>query len=424
MMAESVNRGGVTPVVIRSSLPLLVAAQRLASGPVRRSENVVPAGRTVVGTGNAVMTPAGVIRPIDPLAIVNHTLPSGPAVMALAMLGTGKSLAAPEVGSMRPIAGKALSVNHRFPSGPAVIASGCALSRKNENWVNAPVGVICRMLLAAGSVNQRFPSAPAAMSAGPLSASGGVGANSVMEPSVVTRPILFPADSVNQRLPSGPATMAVGPLPAGSGNVPTMLPLIACFWIRLASFSTNHRFPSGPAVMPSGSPPRAMPAVNCSLRPPGVIRMTESAAADVAQRLPSGPLARPVGRLTGVKLRKLGGAAWAGRAASGVRSPATAENRSSRRQAEAGMRLTTPQSGRDEKAAVAIQEIRAKRARIGRDACGNAGRVLLPRPFDGPVPTTAAGGGTSERGNRPSGRCLASGCATGSTRHSDQGARP
>ena len=96
---------------------------RLPSGPA-----VIPNGRLpAVGTGNSVITPAGVIRPIlFPMTSVNHRLPSGPTVIPLGKLpavGTGNSVIAP-AGVIRPILFALNPVNHRLPSGPAVIPIG------------------------------------------------------------------------------------------------------------------------------------------------------------------------------------------------------------------------------------------------------------------------------------------------------------
>src|SRR6185312_6341536 len=55
------------------------------------------------------------------VASVNHTLPSGPAAMAVA--ATGNSLTCP-AGVILPSRPVNDSVNHRLPSGPLTIASG------------------------------------------------------------------------------------------------------------------------------------------------------------------------------------------------------------------------------------------------------------------------------------------------------------
>jgi hypothetical protein len=80
-----------------------------------------------------VITPAVVIRPIEPLVEVsppfaNHNAPSGPAVMPQGklMLGSLKQVTASVV-LIRPISLPRMLVNHRAPSGPAVMARGSLL---------------------------------------------------------------------------------------------------------------------------------------------------------------------------------------------------------------------------------------------------------------------------------------------------------
>src|SRR5260221_559641 len=92
----SVGRGkGVKPpaVVMRPILAVVPASsvnQRLPSGPA-----VMPSGR-LAGTGNKVMLPLGVMRPIAPALSVNQRLPSGPAVMPKAVPeGTLNSVTVP-----------------------------------------------------------------------------------------------------------------------------------------------------------------------------------------------------------------------------------------------------------------------------------------------------------------------------------------
>src|SRR4051794_37442083 len=93
------------------------------------------------------MAPAGVIRPIAPAKpeLVNHTLPSGPAAMPRCVFPpteSGNSVIVPE-GVIRPIAPgpivRSSEVNHTLPSGPAVIAVGQLLAlRPIVNSVIAP----------------------------------------------------------------------------------------------------------------------------------------------------------------------------------------------------------------------------------------------------------------------------------------------
>ena len=58
----------------------------------------------------------------------------------------------------------AISVNHSAPSGPAVMPPG--LPCPNENSVTAPPGVILPIALALTSVNQTLPSDPNAIEKG------------------------------------------------------------------------------------------------------------------------------------------------------------------------------------------------------------------------------------------------------------------
>jgi hypothetical protein len=78
-----------------------------------------------------VIAPDVVIRPIAPLRSVNHRAPSGPAVMASAPplgSGTGNAVITPAV-VMRPILLLVPSkVNHRAPSGPATMPRGVPLA--------------------------------------------------------------------------------------------------------------------------------------------------------------------------------------------------------------------------------------------------------------------------------------------------------
>src|SRR6516162_6535781 len=155
----------------------------------------------VLGTGNKVMAPLVVMRPIWP-ASVNHRLPSGPTVMKLgtvAPVGRGNSVMLPLV-VMRPILPALCSANHRLPSGPAVIPKGPLLC----------VLLPCPVLTL----------------------------NSVMVPLVVMRPIWPVSPSVNQRLPSGPDVMKKGVL--GTGNVVTVPAARAGATLRLTRPTQLH----------------------------------------------------------------------------------------------------------------------------------------------------------------------------------------
>src|SRR5258708_28867332 len=109
----------------RPILLLRSVNQRAPSGPVVMKAEVL----SDAGSGNSLMWPAGVMRPILP-GSVNHRLPSGPAVMSSEELlgGSGNSLIVP-VGVMRPILPLSplvfgmltTSVNQRALSGPVVM---------------------------------------------------------------------------------------------------------------------------------------------------------------------------------------------------------------------------------------------------------------------------------------------------------------
>src|SRR5437899_5239044 len=111
----------------RCSTPILFPKysvnHKLPSGPVVMSSGKLP----LVGTGNSVITPAGVILPIlSPPPSANHKLPSGPLVMScgrLPLVGMGNSVFTPAV-VILPIWFPEVSVNHGFQSGPAVILWG------------------------------------------------------------------------------------------------------------------------------------------------------------------------------------------------------------------------------------------------------------------------------------------------------------
>src|SRR5216683_2994624 len=118
--------------------------QRLPSGPTVMT--VRPLAE--VGTGNSVIVPLGVIRPIwFPMVSVNQRLPSGPAMMPigpavlpskpLVPVGRGNSLMLPS-GVMRPILFPWYSVNQRLSSGPAVMAERVLSAVRTENTVIVP----------------------------------------------------------------------------------------------------------------------------------------------------------------------------------------------------------------------------------------------------------------------------------------------
>src|SRR6266700_8263011 len=99
------------------------------------------------------------------------------------------------------------SLNHRFPFGPSVMPRD-PVFRLGADSLIFPSVVIRPIRLPLYSVNHRFPSGPAVIPPGSLTGVGTV--NSVIVPPVVIRPIFLPYSSVNQRLPSGPAVIAYG----------------------------------------------------------------------------------------------------------------------------------------------------------------------------------------------------------------------
>src|SRR2546421_11022104 len=104
-----------------------------------------------------VMVPVGVMRPMLLPIWVNHTLPSGPAVMSSGSpLRIGNSVICPP-GVILPIFASLLegsSVNHRLPSGPAAILTGLALGVGIGYWVILPLDVILPILFPPCSTNQ------------------------------------------------------------------------------------------------------------------------------------------------------------------------------------------------------------------------------------------------------------------------------
>lgn len=91
-------------------------------------------------------------------------------------MGTGNSVIAP-VGVTRPILLPANSVNQRLPSAPVVITRGSALRVGRVHSLTPPEGVIRPTLLALISANQTFPSGPE------LSPCGQAAAVTVLKPA-------------------------------------------------------------------------------------------------------------------------------------------------------------------------------------------------------------------------------------------------
>src|SRR5580658_7928694 len=111
----------------------------------------------------------------------------------------------PQAG-LRPILLPPHSVNHSAPSGPAVMSARPLPVAGAGYSVATPVVVIRPMLSPAYSVNHSAPSGPAAIPEGSDCAAG----YSVTAPLVVMRPILPVSYSVNHSALSGPAVMLVG----------------------------------------------------------------------------------------------------------------------------------------------------------------------------------------------------------------------
>src|SRR5882757_4337839 len=151
------------------------------------------------------MAPAGVTRPmaLAPPVSANHTLPSGAATIApgLPPDGTGNSVMVP-VGVMRPILRVSFSVNQTLPSGPLTIPHALLAFVGMAHSVNVPVGVIRPILLPVlfCSVNQRLPSGPAVI---PAESRPPGTPRSVIWPLGAAKPT--PCCFVYQTFPSGPA---------------------------------------------------------------------------------------------------------------------------------------------------------------------------------------------------------------------------
>src|SRR5215475_6921654 len=106
------------------------------------------------------MLPLVVIRPILFPRLVNHSAPSGPAVISRPPLivGVVKFVTVPSV-VIRPI--ELLLVNHSAPSGPAVMPYGPVIVG-SVKLVTTPLVVMRPIELSPLLVNQSAPSGPAA----------------------------------------------------------------------------------------------------------------------------------------------------------------------------------------------------------------------------------------------------------------------
>src|SRR2546428_256625 len=92
-----------------------------------------------------------VTRPILLEHSVNHTLPSGPAAMKAGRLfavGTGNSVISP-AGVIRPIWFALISVNHRFPSEPEAMSSGSLFAVGTGNSIRLPEVLIRPILFVS-----------------------------------------------------------------------------------------------------------------------------------------------------------------------------------------------------------------------------------------------------------------------------------
>src|SRR5712692_9327426 len=133
----------ILPVVVMrpiaspgSPSPGLTVNHSAPSGPAVMPAASVPA----TGRVNWRMCPlAGLIAPIRPSDSVNHIRPSGPAVMSKGKVlpATGNSVIAPAV-VIRPILLALNSVNHSAPSGPTAIRRGSLFAVGMENSLKCP----------------------------------------------------------------------------------------------------------------------------------------------------------------------------------------------------------------------------------------------------------------------------------------------
>src|SRR5260221_594880 len=113
------RKAGKLPAVVRRPMVSVGSAappvnQRLPSGPAVMPSSLLP------GTGNKVMLPLGVMRPIVPALSVNQRLPSGPAVMPKAVPeGTLNSVTVPATAQ----AGAVLRLSRPTPAIRAVTSA-------------------------------------------------------------------------------------------------------------------------------------------------------------------------------------------------------------------------------------------------------------------------------------------------------------
>src|SRR6266567_2576398 len=229
--ANSVNHSATSgPVVMSICVPLCGCGNSLITPavvirPICWSKPVVnhklPSGPVVIEPAspaplNVVSSPVVVIRPITPFpGSVNQSAPSGPVVIpdGEEPAGSGNSVILPVV-VMRPIASPGapspgVTVNHSAPSGPAAMPAASVSATGRVNWRMCPLAGLIAPIRPSDSVNHIRPSGPAVMSKGKVLPATG---NSVIAPAVVIRPILLALNSVNHSAPSGPTAIRRGSL--------------------------------------------------------------------------------------------------------------------------------------------------------------------------------------------------------------------
>ena len=127
--------------------------QTLPSGPV-----AIWLGLLFAGSGNSVIAPAGVMRPIlFAFASVNQRLPSGPSAIPVGLLsgvGIENSVIGEPESEIRPILSSFSSVNHMFPSGPGAMPAGRLLGDGVGNCLIEPAGAARALAGAASSATQ------------------------------------------------------------------------------------------------------------------------------------------------------------------------------------------------------------------------------------------------------------------------------
>src|ERR1041385_4244377 len=202
---------GIVPIAGEAYSP---ENQMLPSGPTANPARTSSDGEYVVTVPDVVIMPT---LPFE-LQVSNHRFPSGAETMLLPTstpLGSEYSVIVPEV-VILPIFLVLVSVNHSLPSGPAVIPAGLLSVGREYSPVTTPAVVILTILFLNSSVNQTFPSGPAAMSVGRYSFGS---LYVVIVPLGVIFAILFGVEAYlsapNQTLPSGPGARTPPLKPSG-----------------------------------------------------------------------------------------------------------------------------------------------------------------------------------------------------------------